>query len=300
MAHISQRRDLTEPHVAAQFAAQLETLDALNMMLLLSYSDMNGVGPGVWSEWKGSLLWDLYERTRLQMTGSEGPPRGPAGIARFREHILASLKGHLPLSEVERHLTLLPERYVRTASPEVVANHLRLIEELESDAFRWKWVQKGSTITELTVCARDRHGLFADVAGSLTAQGIEILSAEVNTREDGIAIDVFTLRTASTHQAIEARKWISIEGALRSAIKGESDVAALVEKWQTQNAPRRRVRATDGRQKLPTVVCDNKAAQSATIVEVRAADETGLAYKIASAATAPLRPTPQIVPGNAP
>ena len=287
MAHISQRRDLTEPHVAAQFAAQLETLDALNMMLLLSYSDMNGVGPGVWSEWKGSLLWDLYERTRLQMTGSEGPPRGPAGIARFREHILASLKGHLPLSEVERHLTLLPERYVRTASPEVVANHLRLIEELESDAFRWKWVQKGSTITELTVCARDRHGLFADVAGSLTAQGIEILSAEVNTREDGIAIDVFTLRTASTHQAIEARKWISIEGALRSAIKGESDVAALVEKWQTQNAPRRRVRGTNRRQqKLPTVVCDNKAAQSATIVEVRAADETGLAYKIASAATA--------------
>jgi len=73
MAHISQRRDLTEPHVATAFAAQMETLDALNMLLLLSYSDMKGVGPGVWSEWKGSLLWDLYERARLRMAGSERP-----------------------------------------------------------------------------------------------------------------------------------------------------------------------------------------------------------------------------------
>jgi [protein-PII] uridylyltransferase len=287
MAHISQRRDLTEPHVAAQFATQMENLDALNMLLLLSYSDMKGVGPGVWSEWKGSLLWDLYERARLQMAGSEAPPHGPARIAQLREKIMASLEAHLTLSDVDRHLALLPDRYIRTASPEAVANHLRLIDGLESDALRWQWVQHGRTITELTVCTRDRHGLFADIAGTLTAQGIEILSAEINTREDGVAIDVFMLRTAATHQAIEERRWITIERALRAAIKGESDVAALVEKWQTQHAPRRRVRVTNGRrQALPTVVCDNKAAQAATVVEVRAADEAGLAFKIASAATA--------------
>lgn len=52
--------------------------------------------------------------------------------------------------------------------------------------------------TRLTVCARDRHGLFADLAGTLAAQGIEILAAEVNTRDDGIAIDVFALRAAAT------------------------------------------------------------------------------------------------------
>jgi [protein-PII] uridylyltransferase len=157
---------------------------------------------------------------------------------------------------------------------------------LKADVFRWKWTQHGRTITELTICARDRHGLFADIAGTLTAHGIEILSAEINTREDGIAIDVFMLRLAATHHAIEERKWITIERALRAAIKGESDIAALVEKWQTQHAPRRRPRVTSTRhQKLAHVVCDNKAAQSATIVEVRAADEAGLAYKIASVAT---------------
>lgn len=287
MAHISQRRDLTEPQVPVEFAVQTGTPDVLNMLLLLSYSDMNGVGPGVWSEWKGNLLWDLYERTRLQMSGSEAPLHGPARIAELKEKIIAALQGQLPLSEIDRHLALLPDRYVRTTSPEAVAKHLRLTRELQSDVFKGAWAQHGRTISELTICARDRHGLFADIAGTLTAQGIEILSAEINTREDGIAIDVFMLRMASTRQAIEEDKRSTIERALRSAIKGDSDVAALVEKWQTQHAPRRRHTGTNARERnLPHVVCDNKGAQSATIVEVRAVDSAGLAYKIASAATA--------------
>ncbi|HVQ37006.1 MAG TPA: HD domain-containing protein, partial [Pyrinomonadaceae bacterium] len=39
MAQLAQRRDLNEPHVVTDFAAQMETLDALNMLLLLTYSD---------------------------------------------------------------------------------------------------------------------------------------------------------------------------------------------------------------------------------------------------------------------
>jgi [protein-PII] uridylyltransferase len=289
MAHISQRRDLTEPRVAAELAVQTGTPDTLNMLLLLSYADMNGVGPGVWSEWKGNLLWELYERTRLQMSGSEAPLHGPARIAELKEKIMTALQGQLPLSEIERHLALLPDRYVRNTSPEAAATHLRLIAELTAEpgnVSRGSWVQQGRTITEFTICTRDRHGLFADIAGTLTAQGIEILSAEINTREDGMAIDVFMLRQAATRHAIEEHKWSTIERALRSAIKGESDVAALVEKWQSQHAPRRRSPPNNARARsLPHVVCDNKGAQSATIVEVRAADQPGLAYKIASAAT---------------
>jgi [protein-PII] uridylyltransferase len=287
MAHISQRRDLTEPHVAADFAAEMETIDQLNMLLLLSFSDMNGVGPGVWSEWKGQLLWDLYERSRRHLVETETPALGPARLAELKENVLTSLAHQFPRSIVERHLALLPDRYLRTTTPVAAAQQLRLIEGLETNVFRWHWQQHGNTITELTICARDRHGLFADLAGTLTTQGVEILRAEINTREDGIAIDVFILRAAATHQAIEESRWVKIERALRAAIAGECDVAALVEKWQTQHAPRRRLRPTNSRhKKLAHVVCDNKAAQAATIIEVRASDEVGLAYKIASVATA--------------
>jgi [protein-PII] uridylyltransferase len=139
----------------------------------------------------------------------------------------------------------------------------------------------------LTICTRDRHGLFADIAGTLAAHGIEILSAELNTREDGIALDVFMLREASTHHAIDIQRYPAIERALRKAIAGESDVAALVERWRTRHAPRKRNSTQHAQQRnLPQVVCDNQAAGSCTLVEVHAIDEAGLAYKIASALAA--------------
>jgi len=285
MAHTALRRDLSEPRVSSDFAAQTGSPDALNMLLLLTYADLHGVGPGVWSDWKGALLWELYQRARAALTGHDAPADAMQEMARYRERVVAALAGKLPPSEVERHLALLPERYRRTTQPEAAAAHLRLIEQLGTCAFKSLWRRHGSASTELTVCARDRQGLFADIAGTLAAHGIEILSAEVNTREDGVAVDAFMLRGAATHQAVEEYRYAPIERALAAAIAGESDVAALVERWRTNNAPRRRSALAHARRRrlLPRVACDNDASASTTMIEVHAADEPGLAHKIASA-----------------
>jgi [protein-PII] uridylyltransferase len=288
MAHLAQRRDLNEPHVVTDFAAQMGTLDALNMLLLLTYADLNAVAPGVWSEWKSTLLWELYRRARTVLTGTDAPLDEIAKTARFKEQIVKALDGSLALSEVERHIALLPDRYVRVTRPAAAATHLHLIKELKlnakADDYVRRWMRYGRESTELTVCTRDRHGLFADIAGALASHGIEILSAELNTREDGIALDVFMLREASTHHAIDTERYPALERSLRKAIAGESDVAALVERWQTKNAPRKRPVVSDGgTPNLPQVACDNDASQSSTLIEVHAVDEPGLAYKIASA-----------------
>jgi [protein-PII] uridylyltransferase len=283
MAQLAQRRDINETQVVADFAAQLGTLDALNMLLLLTYADLNAVAPGVWSEWKGTLLWELYRRTRTALTGSHGPLSEAEATAHFKEQIVNWLGGQLPYSDVERHVALMPDRYVRVTRPDAAATHLHLIEELKSDLFIYRWVRHGDASTELTICTQNRHALFADIAGTLAAHGIEILNAELNTREDGIALDVFVLRESSTHHAIDMRRYATIEASLRKAVAGESDVAALVERWRTNNAPRKRVVPAHMRKRnLRHVVCDNESARTSTLIEVQAADEPGLAYKVAS------------------
>jgi [protein-PII] uridylyltransferase len=290
MAQLAQRRDLNEPHVVTDFAAGMGTLDALNLLLLLTYADLNAVAPGVWSEWKSTLLWELYRRARTVLTGSDAPLDEVAKTARFKEQVAKALEGSLALSEVERHVALLPDRYVRVTRPAAAAIHLHLIKELKSDVqsdiFARRWMRYSRESTELTICTKDRHGLCADIAGALAAHGIEILSAELNTREDGIALDVFILREASTHHAIEMQRYPAIERSLGKAIAGESDIAALVERWRTRNAPRKRNAVSHaGAGNLPHVACDNDASQSSTLIEVHALDEPGLAYKIASALT---------------
>jgi [protein-PII] uridylyltransferase len=287
MAHLAQRRDLNEPGVVADFAAQLGTLDALNMLLLLTYADLNAVAPGVWSEWKGSLLWELYRRARTLLTWRDAPPAEAEVMARYKEQVVNWLGGALPLSEVERHIALMSERYLRVTRADTAATHLHLIEELKRDVFTHRWVRHGDASTELTICAEDRHGLFADIAGTLAAHGIEILNAELHTREDGIALDILTLRESSTHHAIDPHRYAGIEGSLRKSIAGEADVAALVERWRTRNAPRQRAALAQMRRRnLTHAVCDNESSISSTLVEVQAADEPGLAYKVASALAA--------------
>lgn len=287
MAQVAQRRDLNEPRVVTDFAQQIGTLDALNVLLLLTYADLNAVAPGVWSEWKSTLLWDLYRRTRTLLTGTDAPPDETAQIARFKEQMAKALEGSLALSEVERHVALLPDRYVRVTRPAAAAVHLQLIKELKSDTFVRRWLRCGRESTELTVCTRDRHGLCADLAGALAAHGIEILSAELNTREDGIALDVFMLRQASTHYAIDMDRYPAIERSLRKVIARESDVAVMVERWRISNAPRKRnAPGKEAPCNQPQVSCDNEASQSSTLIEVHAVDEPGLVYKIASALAA--------------
>jgi [protein-PII] uridylyltransferase len=179
-------------------------------------------------------------------------------------------------------LALLPDRYIRITGATTAATHIRLVEQLKSEAIAWCWLRHGTALTELTICTRDRHGLVADLTGSLAARGIEILSAELNTREDGIAIDVFMLRQASTRLAIDVHRYPSIEQTLRGALAGELNVTALVERWHEQNAPRRSITGLATRRRnLPRVICDNEASQSSTLVEVHASDEPGLVHKIA-------------------
>src|SRR5262249_32266252 len=76
VAAIAQRRNLSDEKVIKDFAAQVATLDNLNMLTLLTYGDIHGVGPGVWNEWKDSLLWELYTKARAILSPDKQPERG--------------------------------------------------------------------------------------------------------------------------------------------------------------------------------------------------------------------------------
>ena len=281
MSHIAQRRDLNESRVISEFATAVHSLDVLNMLWLLTYADLNAVGPGVWTDWKANLLWDLYRRARRVLTGTDALADDATELAHYKQEI-GALGAGLQLSEIERHLALLPDRYTRITTPAGAAAHIQMAARIKSESVASSWERQSPASTRLTVCTRDRHGLFADLAGILAANGIEILSAELNTREDGVAIDEFILRQAATRHAIEERHYQKLELAIAKAASGELNVEALIEKWLTQNAPRKRRSLSPARRRsLPRICCDNETSAAATIIEVHALDEPGLAHKIA-------------------
>jgi [protein-PII] uridylyltransferase len=289
MSHLSQRRDLTEESLIEEFVAKIGNLDRLNMLLLLTYADTSGVGPGVWNDWKAGLLWELYSRARSHFVAS--PTRwGRSQIAALKGKIIAQLAPEFLPSEVERHIAMLPERYLRATSPDQMARHLRLIKRLGTAHLVADWQTiPDKHCTELTICTQDSAGLVARIAGTLTSHGINILSADLYTREDSLVLDTFKICELSSHYPVRPELWQRVEQKLRLAIEGNYDVAAAVERWRACAAGG--PRATLSRRRPlhlraePSVRFDSETSQTCTIIEVRAEDEPGLVYKIASTLT---------------
>ena len=115
----------------------------------------------------------------------------------------------------------------------------------------------------------------------MTAHGVNILSADLYTREDGIVLDTFKVSQTGSHSPVKADKWARIEEHLKAATEGEYDVGSAVKKWLAEFHPSgKRRRARPARQ--PAVRFDSDASAANTVVVARAEDQPGLAYKIAS------------------
>ena len=280
MSHISQRRDLSDEKVIRDFAAQMGTVERLNLLTLLTYADINAVGPGVWNEWKDSLLWELYLRTLAVLAPNEESEREREELIR---KLVKTLASELDEQSVREHFRLLPKEYARFTAPATIVEHIRLAHRLNSHTIKTSWkVDQAARCTDLHLSAHNRRGLLAGVAGALTAQGVNILSVHLNTRADGLAVDSFKVRDTAGEPIGDPARWEQIDYAIKRALNGEYDVdAAVTRRLRAQNSSRFKKR------KMLTAApisfsWDQQSSEKSTILEVRASDRLGLAYRIAS------------------
>jgi [protein-PII] uridylyltransferase len=280
MSRTAQQRDLSEPALIEAFATRAGSVEKLNLLLLLTYADHCGVGPGIWNEWKASLLWELYGRVRRKLEAHRGLEEAEAWV-RERDRAGSDLRRYFPSEEVERHFSLLPERYLRATDAARLSSHFRLVRSLGSRPAAFEWADRGDEQgSELTVTAPDRPGLFATLAGTLTAHGLDILSADLFARTDGIVLDTLRVAELPGHRPVRPERRARIEAALVEAVSGRLDVAEEVQKWRSE-APRRARRAGGRAARAPSVRFDQEASALATVVEVKAPDQAGLAYTLA-------------------
>jgi [protein-PII] uridylyltransferase len=287
MSQLAERRDITDESLLKQFVETVGSLDRLNMLLLLTYADVSAVGPQVWNNWRATLLWELYRRARSHLTRGKPVKWEDDHRSLVKEQATQELARLYPSSEVLKHFALMPERYLRATDRDQMVRHFQLIEKARGGsevAVDWR-VPEDRHCTELTVCSRDSQGLIARIAGTLTAHAINILSADVYTREDGMVIDSFKICQIDGRHPLRAELWPKVEENLKAAIEGRHDVAAAVESYLAR-VPYRPKRLGKRVNAKPNVRFDTEASATSTVIEVQAEDSLGLVYKIASTLSA--------------
>jgi [protein-PII] uridylyltransferase len=124
------------------------------------------------------------------------------------------------------------------------------------------------------VVTRDLPGLFSLIAGTLAANGINILSAQIHTRTDGIALDTFQVNDPIGEAITEEPRWHRTLQDLRGVIGGEQTVEGLLAR---RPAAGREAAAAPGPAK---VALDNQLSDTHTVIEIKCPDRVGLLYLI--------------------
>ncbi|MBI3007321.1 MAG: [protein-PII] uridylyltransferase [candidate division NC10 bacterium] len=283
MAHLSQRRDLSDERMVLELARQVKTIPLLQTLYLLTYLDIRAVGPEVWTEWKGTLLWELYVKTHTILTrGIAEGVDDAARAAQVRAALVQELQAEFPAAAIEAHLDKAPVRYLLTTTAARVAQHLRLIQQVEAGsevALQWAAYPMAGH-AEVAVCAYGRPGRFARIVGTLTANGMNILSAAIYTLADGLVIRHFQVDDGRGSAIGDQAAWARFEADLERVLRDAVDVRELI-LARRRDVLRRP--AYKGAAPPPTrVEFDNVVSETHTVLDVRTQDRLGLLYVISS------------------
>lgn len=291
LSSTAQRRNLDDPDTIIEFAQIVKDRPTLDALMLLTFADGQGVSDEAWSDWKESLVWQLYRSTRdFLAEGEAAYLRNRRQREKQRKAVAVALDASYA-DELDAHFQFMPERYFETFPAPAIADHLRLVRQFLAYGYEHDTVEAGLSAaiqwkpqpdrghTECWVCTWERKGLLAKLAGSFSAAGLNILSADIFTREDSIVLDMFRVSTTQQTVVLEPRDMASVEGALRNSLLTESfDFRPLLQK-----AKRRRRASAPAMQEIgfPTrTVITNEATSRQTLLEVQTPDRLGLLYDL--------------------
>ncbi|HMK65756.1 MAG TPA: [protein-PII] uridylyltransferase, partial [Thermodesulfobacteriota bacterium] len=210
-------RDLNDEDLIVRCARIIQDSQTLKMLYLLSYADSLATSHKAWNNWKSMLLRELF--FKLLHIFEKGNLGSDAVLEFSKREILELVEKDIPAKEALAFLEGMPHSYLLSLTPESVAKHLRLLHQLDGKPFLWQVEQK-EEIFEIFICCHDRAGLFSRLTGIFALNNINILGAQIFTRSDKIALDIFQVHPPLDPLFME-ETWDRVYEQLTKAIEGK-------------------------------------------------------------------------------
>ena len=289
MGQMSQRRDLDDVGMIADFAALCRDEENLRELYLLTFCDLSSVAPDNLTGWKETLLRELYQRTlNFLRRGPDLLGEERAEIVQRRQARAAKLLGDKPGDEVLAELFAgFPDRYFAENTARRIASHIQLIRARRARKDASRSIidvnhQRRLGITDMVLAAADSPGLLADVTGVLHANRIDVVDAAIYSRssrnpaQPGEALDVFRVRDSMGRAVTDEARWRKIREDLEAVLSGKVKIEALVSSRRTADSV-----AAWKTPEVPTELkIDNNVSRDFTVVEVITEDRPGVLYAI--------------------
>ncbi len=275
------RRDIFDAVTIRAFAGKVETPDQLRMLCLFTYADIKAVHPDALTPWKAENLWRLYIATANHMDRSvdeervhAGPNAGPnAGVdAEFVDRIVAQVPQQA--EQMREFLEGFPQRYLRTRTPEQVRTHFHLALQCKQESVQLDF-RHHNHVSEISLVTPDRPMLFSTMAGALAALGMDIVTADAFSNDQGIVVDSFRFTDRFQTLELNPGEHDRFVETIRKVMTGAMPLDKLLEA-RTRSGKRRAAKTTVETQ----VEFDNSVSSHSTLMQVVAQDTLGLLYAL--------------------
>lgn len=282
MSHLAQSRDISDAKLILELAQVCGDRTNLRNLYLATFADIRASSVEGWTDWKGQLLRELFERTAEMLeTGTESTDEAVALLElrverrqeSAREELLRMGVGD---SKITSYFEELPRRYFLSHTPRQIARHAQVVLRFGQGkklVTAHRAMKDG--FSEFILCTKDVHGLYSQVAGVMTACGINILASHVYTTRRGLALEIYETPTPRGGESEQAMLWQEVETQLEAVLTGTVDVGDLVRR---RRRPIGMTRPPS--RKAPRVLISNTESEFYTLVDVIADDRIGLLYDV--------------------
>ena len=284
MNHLAFRRDNSDQAILLEVASQIGSPENLRMLFVLSCADLAAVGPGVLNQWKVEVLSDLYHRLMETLSGDVPADDNQQRWEPQRQELLASVESRENAEWWQRQVRKLPPAYLQASSAEQVLEDLGRMEPLQSDtsqAIAWGRYLPNRDVSEYSISGHNSlvDGIFYRLAGAITSQGLEILSAEIHSLADSIFLDRFYVQDGDFNGEPPGSRFNQVSEKLVNCLHEEVHEPPRFRRvWQSQRDSSATLTA------LPTQIrVDNSTSDRFTILDIFAHDRPGLLFAIARA-----------------
>lgn len=223
------RRDIADTAILDDIADEIGDVRLLQVLYLLTIADTKATGVHMWSDWKETLLTQLYMRVAERMSGRRAATHVNA------DEIAGLSQEGVPVDAVEAHLAGLPDDYVQFMSAADIAWHLDNLVNLSDDHTSLSVDRSGQRVLAL---GRDRRGFLLAVCRAFAAHGVGIHDARIYTRNDKIAIDTFHVLDDRDGRTVADHVWPEVAHTLEEIEASGLDVSPRVRHRDEAYAPR--------------------------------------------------------------
>ena len=270
------KRDLADYKTISDFTDEVQSIERLKLLILLTIVDIRAVGPGVWNSWKRQLLGDLFGAAEeVLRLGHKAHGRADR-IAQSKDRLRGALD--LPDEEFEALAKRFPDAYWIAEPDDIVlrnANDLLAAGDQPLSIDACYYATRGATL--VSVYAADHPGLFYRIVGAIHLAGASVIDARVHTTTDGMAMDNFLVQDPMGRPFRDSGQ---LDRLRQSIIEALTSRTRMVDRLEKRPLPRARAAAFDV---APFVVSDNDASNRFTVIEVNARDRPALLNSLAQA-----------------